>query len=200
MRNRDAHCRFVAACALAAVGFAAVALSASNAQANNNASSSAAPSPTVALEKLQPAERAIAAVVDHYIDACLSSAKVQPAPAADDANLVRRLTLDLVGRVPTPLEVQEFVASRAADKREKLVDRLIASEAFADHQVNEFDWLLMQGQGNLRGYLTDAFRDKRSWDTIFRELLRPVRISTQSNAWRLRRRLNSEPSPWLVNS
>ena len=110
-------------------------------------------------------------MVDHYLDARLASAKVQPAPAADDANLIRRLTLDLVGRVPTPLEVQEFVASRAADKREKLVDRLIGSDAFTDHQVNEFDWLLMQGQGNLRGYLADAFRDKRSWDTIFRELL-----------------------------
>lgn len=171
MRNRDAHRRCVAPCARVTVGFAAVVLCASLASANNNASSSAAPAPAAALEKLQPAERPIAAVVDHYIDARLASAKVRPAPAADDANFVRRVTLDLVGRVPTPLEVQEFVASRAADKREKLVDRLIASEAFVDHQVNEFDWLLMQGQGSLRGYLAEAFRDKRSWDVIFRELI-----------------------------
>ena len=136
MRNRDAHRRCVAACARATVGIAAVALCVSLASANNNASSSAAPAPAAALEKLQPAERPIAAVVDHYLDARLASAKVQPAPAADDANLIRRLTLDLVGRVPTPLAVQEFVASRAADKREKLVDRLIGPAAFPVHQVN----------------------------------------------------------------
>jgi hypothetical protein len=47
------------------------------------------------------ADRPIAEVVDRYVDAGLAKAGVKAAPEADDATLVRRLTLDLAGRVPT---------------------------------------------------------------------------------------------------
>ena len=45
-------------------------------------------------------ERPIAEVVDHYVDLRLAKEAVPAAPEADDATLVRRLTLDLVGRIP----------------------------------------------------------------------------------------------------
>jgi hypothetical protein len=111
-------------------------------------------------------------VVDHYIDARLQQDGVKPAAQADDANLLRRLTLDLVGRIPTIAETRAYVASPEPDKRVQLVDRLLASPGFVRHQVNELDVLLMAGnRGSLREYLTRAVGENRPWDDIFRDLV-----------------------------
>jgi hypothetical protein len=120
---------------------------------------------------LLPADRPVHDVIDHYIDAELAKAKIKPAAMAGDENMVRRVTLDLVGRVPTPIELREYVDSKAADKLAKLVERLMKSPEYVEHQVNEFDWMLMQGSGNIRDYLTSAFREGRSWEQMFRDLL-----------------------------
>ena len=60
---------------------------------------------------LLPPDVAVERAVDHYVDAALAAAKVRPVAPADDAALLRRLTLDLVGRIPTPAEVQDYLAS-----------------------------------------------------------------------------------------
>jgi len=117
------------------------------------------------------ADRAIPEVVDHYIDLRLKSENVAAAPQASDELLVRRLTLDLAGRIPTPREVREYVTSKSKNKRAELVDRLLASPEFLDHQVNEFEWMLMQTTSGPREYLAEAFRDGKSWDRIFRDLM-----------------------------
>jgi hypothetical protein len=127
------------------------------------------------------AERAIGEVVDYYIDARLAQAGVQPAPEADDATLVRRLTLDLVGRIPTAAEVRAYVEATDADKRAQLIDRLLASPAFARHQAEAFDALLMAGaKGSVREYLVRAFGAGRTWDEVFRDLL----VADESDAGR----------------
>jgi hypothetical protein len=68
---------------------------------------------------------------DQYIDRlCAEKWKklgLLPSPLADDATLIRRTTVDLCGRLPTADEVREYLASSSPDKREKLVDRLLAS-------------------------------------------------------------------------
>jgi hypothetical protein len=130
-------------------------------------------SPLARAQQLLAPDKTIPEVVDHYIDAALQEEGVKPAGQADDATLVRRLTLDLVGRIPTPSEVRAFVSSTDPNKRTQLVDRLLASPGFVRHQVNEFDALLMDGApGGLRGYLTLAFQENRGWDQVFRELIR----------------------------
>jgi hypothetical protein len=124
--------------------------------------------------ELLPPERPIAAVVDDYIDAALRKEAITAMPAADSATLIRRLTLDLVGRIPTAAEWRAFVESTDPDKQAKLVDRLMASPGFVRHQATEFDTMLMAGdKGSVREYLAGAFGDNRSWDQIFRELLLP---------------------------
>jgi hypothetical protein len=124
-------------------------------------------------QQLLPPDKPIPEAVDHYIDAALREQGIKPAPPADDATLIRRLTLDLVGRIPTAAEVRAYVASTEPDKRVKLVDRLIGSPAFVRHQVNEFDAFLVNGNrgASLREYLTPAFQENRPWDRIFRDLL-----------------------------
>src|SRR4051812_41560234 len=76
---------------------------------------------------LLPTDRPIPEVIDHYVDAKLKAAGVAQAPQADDYTLVRRLTLDLVGRIPTATESKAYVESADPQKREKLVERLMAS-------------------------------------------------------------------------
>ena len=124
-------------------------------------------------DKLLLAAKPIAEAVNHYIDSRLSAEGVVAAPPADDANFIRRLTLDLAGRIPTVPETQSYVASTDPDKPNKLVDRLLASPGFVRHQVTEIDSMLMQGirRSSLREYLLTAIADNRPWDQIFRELL-----------------------------
>src|SRR5687768_12028046 len=95
--------------------------------------------PSARADELLPADRPIESVVDHYIDARLTRDGVTPAPQADDATLVRRLTLDLVGRIPTAAEADAYVKSSDPGKRKQLVERLMASPAFARFQAAQFD-------------------------------------------------------------
>jgi hypothetical protein len=120
-----------------------------------------------------PADMPIERIIDQHVDARLKAEGVTAAPQADDANFIRRLTLDLVGRIPTVFETQSYVASTEPDKRSKLVDRLMASPGFVRHQATELDVLLMQGtrRGTLREYFLSAVAENRPWDQIFRELL-----------------------------
>jgi hypothetical protein len=125
---------------------------------------------------LLPPDRPVPEVIDHYVDARLKAAGVNPAPQADDYTLVRRLTLDLVGRIPTPAESKAYVESTDPQKREKLVERLMASPAFVRHQANQFEAMLAGpgGRGNsggLREYLLKAVGENRPWDQVFRELV-----------------------------
>ncbi len=123
---------------------------------------------------LLPPDRPIEEVVDHYIDGALRKGAVKAATAADNGTLVRRLTLDLAGRIPTAAESRAFIESTDPDKRPRLVERLMASPAFVRHQATELDRMLMAGsKGSLRAYLIPAARENRSWDRIFRELMLP---------------------------
>lgn len=122
--------------------------------------------------ELLPPDRPVEEAIDHYIDAQLTAAGVSAAPQASDVQLLRRTTLDLVGRIPTVVEAQSYAAASDSQKRTQLVDRLLASPAFVRHQVDQFDTLLMAGTGgNLRAYLSQAFQDNRPWDQVFRELM-----------------------------
>ena len=121
---------------------------------------------------LLPADKSVEEAIDHYVDARLAQAAVSAAPQADDANLLRRTMLDLAGRIPTAAEAKAYVADEDANKRTALVERLIASPAFVRQQAAEFDALLMRGtKANLREYLAGAFKENRSWDKMFREML-----------------------------
>jgi hypothetical protein len=114
-------------------------------------------------------------VIDRHVDAKLKADAIPPAPQADDHTLVRRLTLDLVGRIPTTQESEAFVTSKDADKRAKLVDRLMSSPGFARYQAYLFEVMLNDGKsaGGLREYLTKAIQANKPWDQMFRDLLLP---------------------------
>jgi hypothetical protein len=65
--------------------------------------------------------------IDAFLLSAMQRAGLSPAPEADRRTLIRRLSFDLIGLPPTPAEVAAFVADRAPDAYERLVDRLLAS-------------------------------------------------------------------------
>ncbi len=109
--------------------------------------------------------------IDEHVAKKLAAENVQPTPRAADTTLVRRLYLDLAGRIPSPREVRNFVESTDADKTEKLVDRLMASPEYHEQMAREFDVFMTQGNGSIRDYLQIAFRENYGWDRVFREIM-----------------------------
>lgn len=122
---------------------------------------------------LLPPDAAIEDVVDHYIDVGLQANGVSPAPAAEDANFIRRVTLDLAGRIPTAAEVQAYLESTDPNKRRQLIDRLVTSPDFAYHLRNEIDTMLLPGRndGAWRDYLLKAVQEQRPWSQLFSEMM-----------------------------
>ena len=119
-----------------------------------------------------PKNATVEQAIDFYIGKKLADEGVSPAGSASDSTLIRRLTLDLVGRIPTTYAAKAFVADKDKKKRLKLIDRLIKTSEFASHQADEFDTMLMFGSGgSLRGYLEKALGKNRPWDQMFRDMI-----------------------------
>jgi len=101
---------------------------------------------TDALDKqLQAAQ---AGSIDSYILGALAAAGVQPAPLTTDYEFIRRATLDLTGRIPTPARVAAFVADSTPDKRANLVDELIARPEWVDKWTMWFGDLYQNNSQN----------------------------------------------------
>lgn len=136
--------------------------------------------------KVLPPKRATASeAIDFYLDrerqrlaqaAANKSDKVRVklARPADDRAFVRRLYLDVLGRIPTTAEADAFLRSREKNKRAALTDRLLASPEHARHLREVFDVVLMGKRSrndSWNGYLEWAFQTNRPWDRIVRDVL-----------------------------
>jgi hypothetical protein len=86
--------------------------------------------------------------IDSFIFSALSAAGVQPAPATTDYEFIRRVTLDLTGRIPTPDRVTTFVVDTTSDKRSKLVDELMAKPEWIDKWTMWFGDLYQNNSQN----------------------------------------------------
>ena len=152
-------------------------------------------------EDVIPSNSSIQDAIDFSIDGELNRAKRKPAEQADDANLVRRLNLDLVGRVPAPIETTQYIETDDASKREKLIDQLMSSPEFVDYMADRFDVMLMTDtNASLRDYLKTAFQENRPWDQVFRDLLVPdQKDEKQKSAREFVRRRAKDPDKLTVD-
>jgi hypothetical protein len=120
--------------------------------------------------------------IDQLLRAKSPSAKV--APEASRNTLIRRLAYDLTGLPPTPEEVDTFLADRAPDAYERLVDRLLASPRYGEHQArwwldvvrysdsNGFDWDEFRPRAwRFRDYVVRSFNADKPFDRFIREQL-----------------------------
>jgi hypothetical protein len=94
--------------------------------------------------------------IDNFILARLNEYGLKPAGEADRATYIRRVTLDLIGLLPTPAEVEAFEQDKSADAYEKLVDRLLASPHFGERQARR--WLDLARYADSAGFQNDQTR------------------------------------------
>ena len=122
--------------------------------------------------------------VDDFIFAKMERDEVPHAPPATDAEFLRRVTLDLTGRIPSAQEVRSFAADSNTDKRNKLIDRLIDSEAWVE-KWSYFFLDLFRANGKMgRGrylfhyWMKENLRSDRPYDDIVRAI---ITASAKSN-------------------
>ena len=95
-----------------------------------------------------------------------------------EAEFLRRVCLDLTGRIPSAAQRRAFLSNRTDDKRTELIDRLLKSPEHARRLQHYFDVLLMQRRpkkyvepAKWREYLFTSIRENKSWRQLSRELL-----------------------------
>lgn len=86
--------------------------------------------------------------VDEKVLAHLRKLGLPPSPVCDDATFLRRVTIDIAGRLPTPDEAEAFFADGEANNRERLVDRLLSSEDYAHNFATKWSAILRNKRAN----------------------------------------------------
>jgi hypothetical protein len=119
--------------------------------------------------------------IDKELYRRLESLKVPPSPPASDAAFLRRVTLDLVARQPTPEQIHQFLADKDPDKRVKLVDRLLAEPAFVNFWRIKFGDMLQISMGRLGNgatkfqvWVDECLKANTPWDVMVRTMLTAV--------------------------
>ncbi len=122
--------------------------------------------------------------VDKFVLATLEKNKLKPVADADRRTWIRRVTLDLVGLIPTPAEIDVFVNDKSPQAAEAVVDRLLASPQFGERWGRH--WLdvarFAESNGNTdnvsyphawryRDYVIKAFNSDKPFDQFIREQL-----------------------------
>jgi hypothetical protein len=119
--------------------------------------------------------------IDRTIDAKLQKLHILPSATTDDATFLRRVTLDLTGRLPTPDEVRSFLADAKPShlKRASKIDQLIASPEYVDHWTVKWGDLLQssrkflgeKGTYEFREWIHDSIAANKPYDRMVLELL-----------------------------
>ncbi len=99
--------------------------------------------------------------IDNLVVSRLALEGLKPAPEADKATLLRRVTLDLTGLPPTITELNAFLNASSANAYEKVVDRLLASPRYGERMA--FRWMEVARYADTNGYQTDAAREMWRW-------------------------------------
>lgn len=122
---------------------------------------------------------AVANAIDGEIQKRLDAEKLSPVAAADDAEFLRRVYLDLHGVVPTAERVSRFLDDRSTDKRAKLVDELLAAPRFGEYFADVWRKSLISPLANeqrmqterFAAWLAERFNTDGRWDKITFDLL-----------------------------
>ncbi|HEY1051900.1 MAG TPA: DUF1549 domain-containing protein [Prosthecobacter sp.] len=114
-----------------------------------------------------------AARIDILVNGGLQKAGQQPNPLASDEQFVRRVYLDIVGRIPTREEALEFISDSSVSKRAKVIDKLLNSDGYRSHLFNYFaDMMRVADQAQKARFYTyqdwmkSQIADNIPWDKM----------------------------------
>lgn len=118
--------------------------------------------------------------VDTAVFANLKELGIPPSPVCDDATFLRRVTLDIAGRLPTSDEAKAFLASTNADKRNQWIDELLQSPDYADYFASKWTAVLKNRRDDasdivsnftFHAWVRDSLLANKPYDQFVRELL-----------------------------
>ena len=118
--------------------------------------------------------------IDAAVFANLKDLGIPPSPVCDDATFLRRVTLDVAGRLPTEVEAKAFLADTAADKRDRWIDELLKSPDYADFFAAKWTALLKNRRDDasdtvsnfaFHAWVRDSLLTNKPYDQFVRELL-----------------------------
>jgi hypothetical protein len=128
------------------------------------------------VDKLPPVRN----YIDTLVNAKLKTIGMPPSDVCDDTTFLRRVTLDITGRMPTPEEMKDFLASKDVNKRAARIDALIDSPDYAEYFTNKWSALLRnqrtqptyaRGSYLFNSWIRDSFADNKPFDQFAREVV-----------------------------
>lgn len=156
--------------------------------------------------EVPPANLPAASAIDWFLETDWRRSHIVPARICADNAFIRRVFLDITGRIPTKSELMQFIGDSRADKRSRLVHQLLSSDDYVHHLRDVFDTVLMgrpteksareRAESGWYGYLENAFRTNRPWNDMVRDILtaRPTDSNNRGADWFLAERNNSYQS------
>jgi hypothetical protein len=157
-----------------------------------------------------PAEVYGAAERRNFIDGLvleqLEKLRLRPSPRSGDSDFIRRAFVDTIGVLPTADEVRHFLADDSPDKRERLIDALLARSEFVDYWTFRWADLLMISGRQLRpeavkayyGWLRQRVAENAPWDELARQLVTAKGSSFENGATNFFA-VNQEPETMAEN-
>jgi len=124
-----------------------------------------------------------ASTIDHYLFQAMAQANAAPAPLTNDFEFIRRVTLDLTGRIPAATQVTSFVADTAPDKRSKYIETLLASPQWVDKWTMYFGDFFQNNSRNTQivrftdgvaafdSYIRNSLSSGKPYDQMAREII-----------------------------
>lgn len=151
---------------------------------------------------------ASAAMLDGLVEQKLLSESITPGDLASDEKFLRRIYLDVAGRIPTLQEATAFLESKDADRREKLIDQLLGSP---DYVTNFYNFwadtlrLVDRPQANIiadpyHGYIKQSIAENKPYDRWVYEMLTADGKVWENPATGYQLRDEGMPLPYIDNT
>lgn len=141
--------------------------------------------------------------IDSYLQADWSANGITPAPMTTDWEFIRRVTLDLTGRIPNPARVVSFVADTSPNKRSALIDELLAKPEWVDKWTMYYGDLYLNtvtrastslnrtatGRNVFYQYIHDSLTNGKPYNQMATELIASAGVNSYTDA----------TTNWLIN-
>ena len=161
------------------------------------------PVPSLPQKLIGSTDQEIVSFINEQLERSWEDHAVTPAPRASDSEWVRRVHLDLLGRVPTLLEVEAFLNDTREDRRELLVSTLLRTRDHSRHMATVWTNLLVGRAANedidrqaLFVWMQDQFLQNEPWRNVVTQLVTAEGTANESGpANFLLAHLNNEAVP-----
>ena len=128
--------------------------------------------------------------IDEHAVEKLSELRIEPAPECSDVEFIRRAFLDVIGTLPTPAEVRDFLADQTEGKRDRLIESLLARPEFVDYWAYKWSDVLLVNGNRLRPkgvkayyeWIRNEIAENTPWDQFARKIVTSTGGSIENGA------------------